>query len=648
VLAAFALLALRAWRNRRAEPSPGPGLRPGSWLGRLKPPALVLAGTFLALLLVLSAHGGRLEVDGPLLFVQLRSVVIDHDLDLTNEFAEFIPERYQYWADEGRRLGRTPNPTVEPGPAILWAPFFLLAHAFVLVAQTWGAPFVADGYDSPYVNAVGLGSLVWAFVAVILTDRIARRLFPPFLCAICTATAWLATPLVWYSAFEPGMSHATASAAVAAFVWRWLRVRDDPTDRKRWLFLALAGGVLVSIQRYDAYFFLGPVLTVTAFLGRTPWPQVLRDRRAWITSAAVVLLTLGLTLVPLIYTNLGSRHSSLLGESNLFAFTFQNWADPRVGELLFSSRNGLFSWTPVASLGVLGLLLLARRDRGLAASLLLTLGFGVYLLAASYSWSGAWSFGSRRLTEAFPLFVLGLCAVAASLMARPAVLGLLTLGGLATWNLLLAGQVRRGEIPRDDTFAFSEAAARAARRVYASIGHPPAAPLSWIFAWNYGVSPDRFDLAFGREPMERVTVALGSPGDEPFLGRGWSYAESGAAGSSFRWSEGGESSLLFSLVAPRKYRLTFRGEPSRHPAGLLQTVAVRVNGRAIKAWTLAPGLQTQTMEVEAAAWKRGLNEVRFIYGWTVPAGEVYATPDRRQIAWRVELLALNPVGESES
>ena len=647
VLAGFALLALRAWRNRTLAPAPSPGLRPGAWLRRLRFPELVLAGPFLVLLLILSARGGRLEVDGPLLFAQLRSAVIDHDLDLTNEFAEFVPERYQYWAVEARQLGRSPNPTVEPGPAILWAPFFLLAHGLVLLVQLGGAPVAADGYGPPYVNAVCLGSLVWAFVAVILAYRIARRFFSPLLCATCTAAAWLATPLVWYSAFEPGMAHAPAAAAVSAFVWSWLRVRDDPTRRKLWLFLALAGGVLVSIQRYDVYFFLGPAFTLAALLWRTPWPRMLRNRRAWATTAGAVVLTLGLTLVPLIYANLSSRHASLLGESNLVAFTLQNLAHPHVSELLFSSRNGLFSWTPVAYLGVLGLTLLGRRDRGLAASLLLTLAFGVYLLASSYSWSGAWSFGSRRLTEAFAVFVLGLCAVAAQLLARPAALGLLALGGLAAWNLLLAVQVRQGEIPRDDTFAFSEAGARAVRRVYESIGHPPAAPAPWIFAWRYGVSPERFDRAFGREPTTRATVAMGTPADEPFLGRGWSYPESGPDGTSYRWSEGGESSLLVSLAEPREYVLSFRGEPSRHPAGLLQTVAVKVNGRAIRAWTLANGVQTQSMEIDAALWTSGLNEVRFTYGWTVEAGEATGAPDRRRVAWRVERLALRPAGEPE-
>jgi hypothetical protein len=36
------------------------------------------------------------------------------------------------------------------GPAILWSPFLLAAHAMVLVARTFGAQVAADGFSSPY------------------------------------------------------------------------------------------------------------------------------------------------------------------------------------------------------------------------------------------------------------------------------------------------------------------------------------------------------------------------------------------------------------------------------------------------------------------------------------------------------------------
>jgi hypothetical protein len=64
---------------------------------------------FLALVAVLHADGGRVEVDGPLLYMQARSLVIDHDLDYTNEFAEFVPPQLQFIAEEARARGCSPD-----------------------------------------------------------------------------------------------------------------------------------------------------------------------------------------------------------------------------------------------------------------------------------------------------------------------------------------------------------------------------------------------------------------------------------------------------------------------------------------------------------------------------------------------------------
>jgi hypothetical protein len=383
---AFLLVAIRVRRNGEGDPTRRPCLRPGTWLARLRGPDLLLVGTFLVLVGVLHEDGGRLEVDGPLLYMQVRSLVIDRDLDYTNEFAEFMPERFQHWAEEARLLGRPPDPPVEPGPALLWMPFFVLAHGLVLLARLRGSALLADGYGAPYVNAVCLGSLVWAFVGVMLTARLCRRWFSPMLAATCTAGAWLAMPLLWYSVFEPTMPHATATAAVALFLWQWLRVRDQPACRLRWLALAFAGGLLVSMQRYDAYFFLGPALTALALFWNRRRALDRATLRRLLGTAGVLAVVFLVATLPLLVTNLSSRHHSVIAETNLLGFTFRNWAHPYLAEVLFSSRNGLFSWTPVAYLGVVGLALFGRREPRLAAALGLTLAFGLYLFSASWGW----------------------------------------------------------------------------------------------------------------------------------------------------------------------------------------------------------------------------------------------------------------------
>jgi hypothetical protein len=606
--------------------------RRAPWLGRLRTIDLVPVAVFLALVATLVIRGTWITLDGPLLYMQVRSLIIDGDLDYTDEYRDFVPKGYQLppaWQHTER-----PNPnSAEPGPAILWMPFFAAAHALVLGARAFGASITADGYSPPYVAAVCFGNTVWAFLGVVLTARIARRWFRPGVATVCAAGAWLATPLVWYSVIESTMPHACATFAAALFLWHWLRIRDRPASRRAWVFLAVSAGLLVSMERYDGYFFICPLVTLLGLARR--WPEMGRSARR---RAAMLGLSLAAvfvsTIVPLLYTNLSSSHASLSGESAFFGYTLRNWAHPYVVEILFSSRNGLLSWTPVAYLGVIGLAIFAKRDRRTAGTLLLTLAAGVYLLASSYGWDAGWTFGSRRLTEAFPLFALGLCALAEAALARPAILAILALCGLVAWNLALATEVMWGRLPRGETISFGEAASDSLMRAYRRVGNPWAAPASWLFALRYDVTPDRFDRIVGREPSDEVSVTTGTPAEAGVLGVGWCGSANPRcpwAG----WSEGARSTLLISLRRPAARRLSVRAAGAPHPKGIPQTVFVAVNGRPAAQWSFWPQESYQVVGVPAAFWKPGLNEIEFRYAWTTE-GE---GPRR---AWRLATVTVRP------
>jgi hypothetical protein len=599
--AAFLLLALGIARK-------------APWLGRLRRSDLVPVAVFLALVATLAIRGAWITGDGPLLYMQVRSLVIDGDLDYTNEYRDFVPKQYQLPA--AWKHSERPNPNAaEPGPAILWMPFFVVAHGLVLVARAFGARIAADGYSPPYVAAVCFGNTLWAYLGVVLTARIARQWFRPPVAALCAAAAWLATPLVWYSVVESTMPHACATFAVALFLWRWFCVRDRPGSRRAWVLLAVSAGLLVSMQRYDGYFFICPLVTLLGLVRK--WPEIgppARRRAAalGLSLAAVFVLT----IVPLLYTNLSSSHASLSGESDLLGFTFGHWAHPYLVEILFSSRNGLLAWTPAAYLGVIGLAVFARRDRRIAGTLLLTLAVGIYLLAASYSWHGGWSFGSRRFTEAFPLFALGLCALTEAAIERPLVLATLGLCGLVGWNLTLATEVMWGMVPRNETISFGEAASDSLMRAYRRVGNPGAAPASWLFALRYDVTPDRFDRIVGREPSDEVSAALGKPAEADVLGAGWCGLRNPRCPWAPGWSEGERSTLLISLTEPTERRLSVRAAAAPHPRGIAQTVSVAVNGTPVGQWSFWPRENSQVLDVPAAVWKRGLNEVEFRYAWT--------------------------------
>ena len=634
------LLALRVWLNRtrpRQQPRGFARMRPGNWAADLGVPGLIVACCFFVVFFVFHHYGGWFGSDGVMNYIYVRSLVLDGDLDLTNEFEDFVPQKYQHIAAVARSLGKPPNPLNEPGPALFWAPAFIVAHLSVHMANALGADIPVDGYSYPYINAVCVSGFLWGFVAVVISYRVACRYFEPHLAAVSVSAAWLTTTLYWYTVMEPSMPHATAAAAVSVFLYLWLAARERPT-LGRWVAVALAGGMIVSMQRYNAFFFLAPLLTGAGWL----WAQVKKPNRKDFSKLLVFASTLAaaifLTASPMLLYNLShSRESSML---RIGVNTFRYWSNPKIAEFLFSSNHGLFSWTPVAGLAVLGLLVLLRKDRRLAAILILTLAGGIYLLSSTWDWYAGYAFGSRRMTEAFLIFALGFCGFMELVLRRPKIVIFAVSAALVTWNLLLAGQVKRGEVPMMGTFAFSDTASRAVKRLYELGGHPPSFPASWMFRWKYGTRPDQFDPIFGHREYHNLAIDVGTDDDRYFLGHGWSVAEPQPDGTAFRWSLGEESTWLVPLFGPFDYQLRLTAEPARHPEGRRQVVSVEVNGARAAAATLTEGWQTVETRVPASFWKEGLNEIRLRYGFTVEAGAVYGSSDPRHIALRLSRLEL--------
>jgi hypothetical protein len=595
---------------------------------------------FLALFIVLEEYGGRVGNDGTMLYIYVRSMVIDGDLDLTNEFEDFVPEKFQNIAQRARRRGVALDPGNELGPAFFWLPFFLAAHVMVRLGFGPGFEIAADGYSFPYINAVCLGSLLWAFGGVIISSILSRRYFSSDLVAWCAVALWLATPLYWYSVHEPSMSHAIATFTVSLFLLAWL-VAWEKGSFSHWLLVAFAAGLMLSVQRYNVYLFLAPGLTLLGLTFRSLSTTGAEERRKILKIGGLSLLVLLVASSPFWLYNL-MLEGSIIRHGDLPRNAIGQWRNPSFFQLLFSSNHGLFAWTPAAYLSVIGLFVFLKRERRVAGVLLLTLLGGVYLLSSNWDWKAGFAFGARRLTEAFPIFLLGFCSFVVWARRSPRFLLSIPVVGLILWNLGLAGQRRRDEIPPMGTFSFSDAASRNVSRFYERVGHPSSVPANWIFAWIYGVTPDRFDEIFGHRAYHNLTVDVGSSADRFVVGKGWARPERLPDGRSFRWSDGPESSWLVHLFQDRPfdYRMRIVGESVPRGSESPQRIDVWVNKRPAGVLTLAPTESAAELRVPERFWNAGLNEIVFRYAFTSRADEIYGGSDPRRLGVRIEQFGL--------
>src|ERR1700751_4120844 len=111
------------------------------------------------------------------------------------------------------------------GPALLWAPFLVAAHGFVLLSDARGAHIPADGFPFPYLLAMALGTAFYGFLGLLLSYSLARKYVAAHWAFLATLGIWGATSLPVYMYFNPAWSHAHSTFAVALFLWYWERTR---------------------------------------------------------------------------------------------------------------------------------------------------------------------------------------------------------------------------------------------------------------------------------------------------------------------------------------------------------------------------------------------------------------------------------------
>jgi hypothetical protein len=338
-------------------------------------------------------------------YVQLRSAVFDRDLHFRNEYVRMYRleggEPGTEWVYEPTPTGHVRN-LMPVGPALLWAPLFLLATTVLGLANAVGASYPIDGYGRLFQATAGLTGIAAATAGAWITCRTAAGLFGARIAVWSTLTIWLASSALYYSLVSPTYSHAASLLVTAAFWWTWLRTREASGLRRYALLGAWAG--LAALMRWQDAILLASIgieilLRLrhrhVSFIG-----AVARGSMA-VACAAIVFLPQMIVWAVLYGQPLALPQGP----------GFMRWTEPALIRVLFSDNHGLFTWTPIVLLAVLGVPLIRRRDANLAIGLVVFLLFSWYVNAAVADWWAGEAFGARRFVSCVPVFVLGLAAL---------------------------------------------------------------------------------------------------------------------------------------------------------------------------------------------------------------------------------------------
>jgi hypothetical protein len=363
-------------------------------------------------LLSLSLLNPWVRGDGVGYYAFVRAPLIEHSLNFEQDYVSANTGLREARLDEhGRpkevfrtRTGHLDN-HFTVGPAMLWAPFLLLAHGCVSLARALGSQVAADGFSAPYRLAMAVGTAFWGFLGLLLSFRLARQYAGDLWAFLATISIWWASSLPVYMYFNPSWSHAHSAFAVSLFVFCWHRTRGQRTLRQ-WLLLALVAGLMLNVYYANAM-----LLTILVVEGLRDYAAAFSGRTS--ITVSQLLARHFLFLVVTLFCLLPTFFTRYIVYGSPFESGYtgvQNWAwrSPYFLAVLFSSEHGLFSWTPLLLLATIGLVIFKWREPRVGTPLLAG-ALAYYLFIACYpDWAGISSFGNRFFVSLTPLFILGL------------------------------------------------------------------------------------------------------------------------------------------------------------------------------------------------------------------------------------------------
>jgi len=393
--------------------------------------------------------------DGVAYFLYSRSLVIDFDTDLTNDYESIAP-RYSSRALESLEANLRYTPDGDrvvvpwpPGNGLVMAPFYAAGYAVeILASSVSNRP--PDSYGIIPQFFFGIGALAYGLLGFWATFYICKDFANAGAACLASLSTFFAGTAVFYVFLNPSMAHASSFGLVSLLSLLWFRQWRDGISLKAFSAFSFLIGILITIRYQNVIFGLLALPLLVRHISRTQDIRLIH----LVLSGLVGLIPLSLLVMHT--ANTASSDAQIVWAANGVLTIGKVPIDlksPYFFDVLFSCRHGAFHWSPVFAIGTLGLIVAGAMRDARALVLLAILAAQVYLIGGlgmlgsaaadgtsspnwDNHWAGGTSFGMRYLTECTPFFAFGLAKLSASThrLRWLLITGLFT---LVCWNLLL-------------------------------------------------------------------------------------------------------------------------------------------------------------------------------------------------------------------
>jgi hypothetical protein len=287
------------------------------------------------------------------------------------------------------------------GMAVMYAPAFFMAH---LIAKPLG--FEADGFSKPYQIAIGIWSLLWAFVGLYFLRKVLLKLdFSDKSVSITLFLYVLATNYLNYAAVDNAMTHSYIFTLYAILLLLILKFHENPSNLTA-IGMGTCVGLAVLARPTELFIILVPLLWgFSGFEYAKRHLLFLQNHFSKIAlTAMIAFLIASIQLFYWKYTTGHFIYNSYGPEDKM------EWLHTHIVDGFFSARKGWLVYTPIMLFSCLGFYFLfkKRREQFWAVSLFLIIF--IYISFAHNIWWYGGGLGQRQMIQIYPILALPFAA----------------------------------------------------------------------------------------------------------------------------------------------------------------------------------------------------------------------------------------------
>jgi len=282
------------------------------------------------------------------------------------------------------------------GTAIAEMPFFLLAH---ILSKSLGYP--NDGYSKIYWILIGYAAIFYMLLGLFFLAKILQLYeLRDIWISIVLFSITLGTHLFYYTSFEPGMSHVYSFAFVSWFMFLVKKYFVKPEEVSVILIAALIG-IIILIRPVN-----GLVALMIPFLAGS-W-NTLKAGFQFLIKKRLFGLIIGIFVILVIVSIQLIIYKIQTGFYIVYSYSQEgfNFLDSHFIDILFSYKKGLFLYTPLTFVSLIGGYFMYKKSKYELFTLLVFFSILTYVMSSWWNWWYGGSFSARVYVEYLPIFAI--------------------------------------------------------------------------------------------------------------------------------------------------------------------------------------------------------------------------------------------------